>query len=192
MFFAPLFAPLFAAFTAVGFVSAAPAKNEIQSRSDLDILNALTTLQTTTVPLLAELDSLAALSTATDDTVTPITDQILAALTAATDTVDAISSDDRRRAVKSRQTDGDIATLLATIIEDILDALDSLLPFADSITTLDTINSGLDGQTNTLIGAIDVLVDDLLTALAQLLNDVANIIVTLAWDLTGATLGFTD
>ncbi|KIY51967.1 hypothetical protein FISHEDRAFT_70203 [Fistulina hepatica ATCC 64428] len=178
------FATIFAAIATIGFVSAAPA-----TRSPTDVLDVLTELQGTSEPILTQINALTAAGTANDDSVTPLTNQLGDALSNATASLNALQADDRRRGISSRSSDEDVSTVTASITRNILTTMDGLQPYSDQVTNLDSINESMDGHTSTLLGAVGVLVNDLLCAVAQLLVDLAGVVRVLDFDLTGDALG---
>ncbi|KAJ7872481.1 hypothetical protein B0H14DRAFT_3860354 [Mycena olivaceomarginata] len=112
------------------------------------------------------------------------TDSILPQITALSSGGNA--SDDTAR---KRQSDDDIANLVAGILTDVTNALDGLLADASSIPALGGLLAGVDTSLNQVLLGLEVLLAGVLNLVANLLVDVAGLLRSLALGLTLATLG---
>ncbi|KAJ7250702.1 hypothetical protein C8J57DRAFT_1451690 [Mycena rebaudengoi] len=182
--FALRFASLFLLSTT--FVSASPTPNGdlVEKRaSTADIQTVFTTLKSTTDSILPQIADLASSGTATDETVTPLINDLTTALNTATDSLGALP------ALSKRQSDDDVANLVAGIVIDITNVLDGLLGSASTIPALGGLLAGVDVALNQVLFGLERLLAGVLNLVATLLVDVANLLRSLAFGLTLASLG---
>ncbi|KAJ7704771.1 hypothetical protein B0H17DRAFT_920656 [Mycena rosella] len=154
---------------ATSFVSASPTPlaglATIEKRaSTADVATVINTLKTSTDSIIPQINALVSGSTATDATVTPLIND----LTAAFDTASASLTTLALTGGLKRQSDDDIANLVAGILTDVTTALDGLLGTASTI-------PGLGG----LLGGLDVSLNQVLLGLETLLAGVLNLVATL-------------
>jgi len=179
--FALRFAPLF--LFATSFVSGAAVVEKRSSTADIETV--FNTLKGSTDSILPQITSLVSGGNATDDTVTPLINDLTAALdtaTASLATLTPVSS-------SKRQSDDDIANLIAGIITDITNALDGLLGDAASIPDLGSLLAGVDTSLDQVLVGLETLLAGVLNLVANLLVDVAGLLKSLAFGLTLASLG---
>ncbi|KAK7006409.1 Sc15 protein [Favolaschia claudopus] len=180
--FALRFAPLF--LFATSFVSGAAVVHKRSSTADIETV--FNTLKSSTDSILPQINSLVAGGTASDATVTPLINDLTAALDTATA---SLASLDPVGESSKRQSDDEIANLVAGILTDITNALDGLLGEAASIPTLGVLLAGIDTSLNQVLRGLEQLLAGVLRLVANLLVDVANLLRSLALGLTLATLG---
>ncbi|KAJ7065658.1 hypothetical protein C8F01DRAFT_1351640 [Mycena amicta] len=184
--FALRFASLFL-LASTSLVSASPAAAPVAAvdkrASTADIQGVLDTLQSSVGSILPQIDSLVSGGTATDATVTPLINDLTAALDTATSSLAALP------ASRKRQSDDDIANLVAGLITDISNTLDGLLGAAITIPALGGLLAGVDTSLNQVLKGLETLLAGVLNLVANLLVDVAALLRSLALGLTLATLG---
>ncbi|EEB98636.1 hypothetical protein MPER_01822 [Moniliophthora perniciosa FA553] len=157
---------LFAAFTFVsfGFVAANPIANEVAKRDNADIQTVLTTLKDQTDAILPQIIDLSNSGDASDDTVTPLINQLTTALNAATASLGDLEPASSRK----RQSDDDIANLTAGIVTDITNALTSLSAQAAAIPTLGVLLGGVDTSLAQVLRGLETLLAGVLRLVANL------------------------
>ncbi|KAI3611942.1 sc15 protein [Moniliophthora roreri] len=178
---------LFAAFTFVsfGFVAANPIANEVAKRDNADIQTVLTTLKGQTDTILPQITDLSNSGSASDETVTPLLNQLTTALDTATASLAGLEPSSSRK----RQSDDDIANLVAGIVTDITNALSGLTAQAAAIPTLGVLLAGVDTSLAQVLSGLEILLAGVLRLVANLLVDVAALLRSLAFGLTLAALG---
>ncbi|ESK91183.1 sc15 protein [Moniliophthora roreri MCA 2997] len=178
---------LFAAFTFVsfGFVAANPIANEVAKRDNADIQTVLTTLKGQTDTILPQITDLSNSGNASDETVTPLFNQLTTALDTATASLAELEPSSSRK----RQSDDDIANLVAGIVTDITNALSGLTAQAAAIPTLGVLLAGVDTSLAQVLSGLEILLAGVLRLVANLLVDVAALLRSLAFGLTLAALG---
>ncbi|KAJ7912901.1 hypothetical protein B0H13DRAFT_2472452 [Mycena leptocephala] len=186
--FALRFASLFLLSTT--FVSASPTPAAgvalVDKRATTaDIETVFNTLKGSTDSILPQITSLVSSGTATDATVTPLINELTAAFDTATASLATLSPVELRK----RQSDDDIANLVAGILTDVTNALDGLLGEAASIPALGGLLAGVDTSLNQVLLGLEILLAGVLNLVATLLVDVAGLLRSLALGLTLATLG---
>ncbi|KAJ7133364.1 hypothetical protein C8R44DRAFT_611059 [Mycena epipterygia] len=184
--FALRFASLFLLSTT--FVSASPAPaaglSVVDKRaSTADIETVFNTLKNSTDAILPQITALVTAGNATDDTVTPLINDLTSALNTTTASLTGLSASSKR------QSDDDVANLVAGIITDIANALDGLLGTASTIPGLGELLAGVDTSLNQVLVGLETLLAGVLNLVANLLVDVAGLLRSLAFGLTLATLG---
>ena len=111
------------------------------------------------------INSTIAAGNVSDDSVTPSISQITSALDAATSSLSGLSASSSK--VK-RQSDDDIANLVAGIITDLTETLDGLLASASSIPDLGSLLSGIDSSLNQVLVGLETLLAGVLELVANL------------------------
>ncbi|KAF5362623.1 hypothetical protein D9758_009625 [Tetrapyrgos nigripes] len=154
-------------------------------QSNADIQSILTDLQSQVGGILPQIDALVSGGNASDDTVTPLINQLTSALNDSASSLSGLSSSSSSK----RQSNDDIANLVAGIITDITNSLDGLLGQAASIPTLGALLSGVDISLNQVLVGLETLLAGVLNLVATLLVDVAGLLRSLAFGLTLASLG---
>ncbi|KAJ7779328.1 hypothetical protein DFH07DRAFT_950392 [Mycena maculata] len=168
------------------FVSSSPAPAAgltVRQASTADVETVFNTLKSSTDSILPQITTLASSGTATDATVTPLINDLTAALDTATASLAVLPIS------LKRQSDDDIAALVAGIITDITNALDSLLATASTIPALGGLLDGVDTSLNQVLLGLEILLAGVLSLVANLLVDVAGLLEQLALGLTLGTLG---
>ncbi|KAL5487512.1 hypothetical protein ACEPAI_5620 [Sanghuangporus weigelae] len=182
--------PLFAMSLTFGTLAlAGPAATNIEliKRDNADIEQVFTTLKTSTDSILPQIQSVAASGNATDDNVTPLINQLVSALNSASSSLSGLSSSSRM--LNKRQSDSDIATLVASIIGDISTALEGLVGDLASIPDIGVLFSGIDAALAEVLTGLEILLSGVLHLVADLLTDVAGLLNQLAFGLTLGALG---
>ncbi|THU95008.1 hypothetical protein K435DRAFT_667297 [Dendrothele bispora CBS 962.96] len=133
-------------------------------RQNADIASVLNTLQGQVGDILPQIDSLVSGGNATEDSVTPLVGQLTVALNNAASGLSDIPASGSSK----RQSDDEIANLIAGIVTDITNTLNGLLGSAASIPTLGALLSG-----------VDVALNQVLVGLETLLAGVLNLVATL-------------
>ncbi|KAJ7183787.1 hypothetical protein C8R46DRAFT_1209927 [Mycena filopes] len=152
--------------------------------STADVETVFNTLKSSTDSILPQIDSLVSGGTATDDTVTPLIAELTAALDTATASLGTLALGGLKR-----QSDDDVANLVAGIISDITKTLDGLLGTASTIPALGGLLAGVDTSLNQVLLGLEILLAGVLNLVANLLVDVAGLLRSLALGLTLGTLG---
>ncbi|KAF7333305.1 Sc15 protein [Mycena sanguinolenta] len=179
--FAFRFASLF--LLATSFVSGAAVVEKRSSTADIETV--LNTLKNSTDSILPQITALSSGGTATDATVTPLITDLTTALNTATASLATLTPVTSTK----RQSDDDIANLVAGIVTDIANALDTLLGDASAIPDLGTLLSGVDTALDQVLVGLETLLAGVLNLVATLLVDVAGLLRSLAFGLTLASLG---
>ncbi|THU77419.1 hypothetical protein K435DRAFT_702399 [Dendrothele bispora CBS 962.96] len=168
-----------------------------QARSDIvaaakpqnaNVASVLNTLQGQVSDILPEIDSLVASDNATGDSVTPLIGQLTVALSNAANDLAHIPTSGFTGNNK-RQSNDEIANLIAGIVTDITSTLDGLLGSAASIPTLGALLSGLDVALNQVLVGLETLLAGVLNLVATLLVDVAGLLSSLSLGLVLGSLG---
>ncbi|THV03767.1 hypothetical protein K435DRAFT_650590 [Dendrothele bispora CBS 962.96] len=179
-------------FLSFSFVASNPVtipqagSNAIKRQSNADIESVLNDLQDQVGTILPQIDALVSGGNATDDTVTPLITQLTDALNATTASLADLNTSSTST---KRQSNDDIANLVAGIVTDIANSLNGLLGSADSIPALGTLLSGVDFSLNQVLVGLETLLAGVLNLVATLLVDVAALLRSLAFGLTLASLG---
>ncbi|KAJ6467506.1 hypothetical protein C8R47DRAFT_1303442 [Mycena vitilis] len=186
--FALRFASLF--LLSATFVSSSPTPAAgvalLDKRSSTaDIQTVFNTLKGSTDSILPQITALVSGGNATDETVTPLIIDLTTAFNTATASLATLSPVEAAK----RQSDDDIANLVAGILTDVTQALDGLLGSAASIPALGGLLAGLDTALNQVLLGLEILLAGVLNLVATLLVDVAGLLRSLALGLTLATLG---
>ncbi|KAF5387506.1 hypothetical protein D9757_006533 [Collybiopsis confluens] len=182
MFFTRFFAVFFL-FASFGIVSSA----SVQKRQDTaDIETVLNTLKGSTDTILPQITSTGQAGNASDANVTPLINDLTTALNTASSSLTALQTSSRK---SRRQSDDDIANLVAGIVTDITNALDTLLGDAAAIPELGSLLGGVDVALDQVLVGLETLLAGVLTLVANLLVDVAGLLKSLALGLTLASLG---
>ncbi|KAF7296341.1 hypothetical protein HMN09_01104200 [Mycena chlorophos] len=160
---------------------AVAAVEKRQSTSSIE--GVLTTLQSSLSAPLGDIMSLSKGGNATDANLAPLIENVVDALNTASSSMSGLSSS------RKRQSDSDIASLVAGIVTDITDALSGLLGEASSIPDLGTYLGSIDAALSQVLNGLETLLAGVLTLVADLLVDVAGLLEQLALGLTLASLG---
>ncbi|KAF7307779.1 Sc15 protein [Mycena kentingensis (nom. inval.)] len=162
---------------------AAPAAAAVEKRQAADIQGVLTTLQGTVNDILPQIDSLVSSGTVTDDAAAPLVSSLTAAFDTATESLGSLD------ASRKRQSNDEIAQLVAEILTNVATSLDGLLNAGATLPIVGSLLPGLDASLNQLLRGLETLLAGLLNLVAQLLVDVAGLLRALALGLTLAALG---
>jgi len=173
-------------FTLVSFVLAAVASPApLVKRDNAAIEGVLNTLKGSTDTILPQFTSLVQANNASSATVTPLFTELTTALDAATASLAALAP----ASAAKRQSDDDIANLVAGLLTDITNALSGLLGSAATIPELGGLLAGVDTSLNQVLNGLETLLAGVLHLVANLLVDVAGLLNQLAFGLTLASLG---
>ncbi|KAJ7243070.1 hypothetical protein C8J57DRAFT_1084140 [Mycena rebaudengoi] len=184
--FALRFASLF--LLSATFVSASPTFNAglVEKRaSNADIQTVFTTLKSSTDSILPQITDLVSSGTATDATVTPLINDLTTALNTATTSLGGLALP----VLSKRQSNDEVAALVAEILTDVTTTLDGLLGSAASIPALGGLLLGVDAALHQVLFGLEILLAGVLNLVATLLVDVAGLLRSLAFGLTLAALG---
>ncbi|EIN05658.1 hypothetical protein PUNSTDRAFT_137154 [Punctularia strigosozonata HHB-11173 SS5] len=168
------------------FALAVPAQ---RAASPADIIPILTNLKSEILPILSQITSTVASGNATSDSIAPLVDGIVADIHAAASSLQGLSTKRSLETLEKRQSVDDVATLVASIIEDITPPLNNLLGDAASIPDLGSLLGGMDTSMDDLLNGLEMLLPGILTFVANLLIDVAGSLESLALGLTLSSLG---
>ncbi|KAL0566567.1 hypothetical protein V5O48_015443 [Marasmius crinis-equi] len=183
---------LFAAFTfaTFGLVASTPVAApvpvvDLAKRDNSDILQVFTTLKGSTDTILPQLNELASNGTASDDTVTPLINQLTDALDLASTGLEGLQSSSSRK----RQSDDEIASLVAGMVTEIGNTLATLETQVVTIPALPGLLPGIDASLSQVLRGLSTLLAGVLNLVATLLVDVAALLRNLALGLTLGALG---
>ncbi|KAF7340512.1 Sc15 protein [Mycena sanguinolenta] len=206
--FALRFAPLF--LFATSFVSGAAVVEKRSSTADVEaVLNTLKSSADSILPQISTSSkfihgflltcipaaALTSAGTATDATITPLINDLTTALDTATSSLGDLTPVSLLGSLKKRQSEADIANLVAEIVTDIAQALDTLLADASEIPDLGTLLSGVDTALNQVLSGLETLLAGVLALVSVLcvfpvvLVDVAGLLSSLGLGLTLGSLG---
>ncbi|KAJ6585648.1 hypothetical protein B0H19DRAFT_924575 [Mycena capillaripes] len=153
---------------ATSIVSASPTPAGVavvdKRSTTADIETVFNTLKGSTDSILPQITALVSGGTATDDTVTPLIND----LTAAFDTATASLATLTPVASRKRQSDDDVANLVAGILTDVTTALDGLLGDASTIPALGGLLAGVDTSLNQVLIGLETLLAGVLNLVATL------------------------
>ncbi|KAG9097944.1 hypothetical protein FS749_005047 [Ceratobasidium sp. UAMH 11750] len=160
-------------------------KDMIVKRDNADIMGVMTKLKQDVDPILAKINTLVAQKQATLANVTPLINQL-------TTTLDGSAADLGKLApssLRKRQSDDEIAQIVAGIVSDIATVLDALLGELGS-SIIGTLLNGVDASLNQVLLGLSILLQGVLLLVANLLVNVAQLLRNLAFGLSLGTLGF--
>ncbi|KAB5587913.1 Sc15 protein [Ceratobasidium theobromae] len=149
-----------------------------------DVLAVFTKLNTTLAGILPKIDELVETQTATQSNVEPLIAQIVNAL----DTTSSELSQLEPVAARKRQSDDEVAQLVAGIITSLTTTLNGLLAFTSTIPLLGGLLSGVDTSLNQVLRGLSILLQGVLRLVANLLTNVAQLLHNLALGLSLGTL----
>lgn len=160
-------------------------KDMIVKRDNADIFAVLTELKFNLEKPLFGIKGLTASGNVTQDSVEPLLQGVIAHLNTASGQLSKLSP----ALVRKRQSDDEIANLVAEIITDITNSLDGLLDSAATIPLLGGLLAGVDTSLNQVLLGLSILLAGVLRLVANLLVNVAQLLRNLALGLTLGTLG---
>ncbi|KAG9118936.1 hypothetical protein FRC07_006287 [Ceratobasidium sp. 392] len=188
-------------------VNASPildTKDMVVKRDNADILAALNTLKGNVDPILAEIDGLVAAHQANLTAVTPLIAELTSALDVGAAQLGTLSP----ASLRKRQTDDELANLVAGIINSIGKALQGLVEELGDISLLAGLLAGVDASLNQVLLGLGILLKGVLNLVANLfvrsnqfsaatqlmmwffrLTNVAQLLRNLALGLSLGTLG---
>jgi len=185
--FALRFASLFllAATLASASPASAPAGLAVVDKraSTADVETVFTKLKSSTDSILPQIDALVSGGTASDATVTPLIGKLTAALNTATTSLSSLPISSKR------QTEDEVATVVAGIINEISTTLDGLSGSATAIPALGTLIIAIDVALEELLVGLDVVLAGVVTLVAGLLTSVAVLLGQLGLGLVIGLLG---
>ncbi|KAK1227132.1 hypothetical protein PQX77_009872 [Marasmius sp. AFHP31] len=184
---------LFAAFTFVSFglvasnpVAAPVPVVDLTKRADnADVMEVFQTLKASTDSILPQIDELTSSGTANDDNVTPLVNELTAALDQASSSLSTLDSSETRK----RQTDDELANLVASIVENIANTVQGLTASAITIPGLGGLLVGIDTSLAQVLRGLGTLLAGVLRLVANLLSNLATLLRNLALGLTLGSLG---
>ncbi|KAJ3932820.1 MAG: hypothetical protein NXY57DRAFT_77227 [Lentinula lateritia] len=189
MFFARFFA-LFFLFATFGIASSVPsvaAAAEVQKRQDItDIEGVFNTLKSSTDTILPQITSVGQSGKASAATVTPLINELTAALKTASSSLASLRTSNRK---VRRQTEPDISLLVAGIVTDVTHALDTLLADLSIVPEIGPLLAGVDVALDETLAGLEILLAGVLTLVSVLLVNVAGLLESLSFGLTLASLG---
>ncbi|KAJ7669743.1 hypothetical protein B0H17DRAFT_1209504 [Mycena rosella] len=129
-------------------------------------------------PQIIHADALVSSATATDATVTPLINDLTAAFDTASASLTTLAQTSglKRQGKRNRQSNDDIANLVAGILTDVTTALDGLLGTASTIPGLGRLLGGLDVSLNQVLLGFETLLAGVLSLVAAFLVDVAGLL----------------
>ncbi|KAK0454156.1 uncharacterized protein EV420DRAFT_1336754 [Desarmillaria tabescens] len=170
------------AFTLVTLVTASPA-SPVARAGPSSVEDVLHNLKSTTDAILPQINALVANKTATDELVTPLLNQVVSAVDAATSSIVSLQAGGL---VVKRQSDNNVATLAVGIMKDINTTTQGLT----------TSGLGLGGllaviglALSKLLVTLELVVPGLLALVALLLKGVVGTLVALLLGLLGIIIG---
>lgn len=172
----------------VQLVSATPVlstKEMVVKRDNADILGVFTKLKSSLASPCSQINNLVETKTANQANVEPLIQQITSALNTAHSELAALDP----ASVRKRQSDDEVAQLVAGIITDLASTLNGLLDFAAAIPLLGGLLAGVDTSLNQVLLGLSILLAGVLRLVANLLVNVAQLLRNLALGLTLGTLG---
>jgi len=157
----------------------------IVKRDNADIKTVFDALKAKTDSILPQITTLTSAGNATSDSITPLLTDLTSALTDAKTSLAGLSPS----ALSKRQSDDELAALVAGIINDIVAALQTLVGDLSTIPLLAGLLAGVDSALNEVLLGLGILLKGVLTLVADLLRNVAGLLTDLSFDLTLGTLG---
>ncbi|KAJ6605177.1 hypothetical protein DFH09DRAFT_967063 [Mycena vulgaris] len=181
--FASLF--LFAVTLASASPASAPAGLAVVDKRAFtaDVETVFTTLKSSTDSILPQIDALVSGGTASDVTVTPLIGELTAALNTATASLSSLPVSFKR------QTEDEVATVVAGIITEITTTLNGLSGSATAIPAFGTLIIAIDVALEELLVGLDVVLTGVVTLVAGLLTSVAVLLGQLDLGLVIGLLG---
>ncbi|KAJ7250097.1 hypothetical protein B0H12DRAFT_1019314 [Mycena haematopus] len=158
--FALRFAPLF--LFAASFVSGTVVAEKRASTASVETV--FNTLKASTDTILPQINSHVSSGTASDATVTPLLNQLTAAFNTASTSLQTIPRVESRK----RQSDQDVAVLVAGIITDTTNSLNGLHGFAPHIPALAGLIIALDVALQELLVGLDIVLAGVVTLVSGL------------------------
>ncbi|KAF7340521.1 Sc15 protein [Mycena sanguinolenta] len=180
--FALRFVPLF--LFATSFVTSAAVVEKRSTTADVEAI--FNTLQSSIDSILPQITALTSAGTATDTTLTPLINDLITALNTATFSLGELTPVSLLGGLKKRQSEADIASLVAEIITNIVQAL----PAADSaIPGLDSLLSLVDAALVGVLQNLKELLGNFLDASKPHFQDLAGQLSSHGLGLTASLLG---
>ncbi|KAJ7250093.1 hypothetical protein B0H12DRAFT_1121487 [Mycena haematopus] len=177
--FALRFAPLF--LFAASFVSGTVVAEKRASTASVETV--FNTLKASTDTILPQISSQVSGGTASDATVTPLIAKLTAALNTASLSLATLPPAESRK----RQSDADVAALLAGVVTDISTTLELLT--VELVPVLDVLLVSVDVALNEVLVGVDVVLTGVVTLVSGLLVSVGGVLDTLGLSLILLTLG---
>ncbi|KIM26292.1 hypothetical protein M408DRAFT_330663 [Serendipita vermifera MAFF 305830] len=159
-----------------------------QESVEAQVSSILTTLRSDIASPLASIKSMIAAGDVSLEEITPHFEAVTGSLTSAAGSITAISPVSLPKLL-ARQTNDELANLIAGIINDIADALQGLVGDLKTIRLLSGLLFGLDTALNQVLVGLGILLKGVLNLVAQLLVNVAALLRNLAFGLSLGTLG---
>ncbi|KAJ7703678.1 hypothetical protein B0H17DRAFT_1231542 [Mycena rosella] len=176
-------------FLAATLASASPASAPTglaivdKRASTADVETVFTTLKSSTDSILPQIDALVSSGTASDATVAPLIGELAAALNTATASLSSLPISSKR------QTENEVATVVAGIITEISTTLNGLSGSPTAIPAFGTLIIAIDVALDELLVGLDVVLTGVVTLVAGLLVSVAVLLGQLGLGLVIGSLG---
>ncbi|KAJ6479106.1 hypothetical protein C8R45DRAFT_359077 [Mycena sanguinolenta] len=180
--FALRFAPLF--LFATSFVSGAAVVEKRSTAADVETV--LNTLKSSTDSILPQITALTSAGTATDATITPLINDLTTALDTATSSLGALTP---VPVLSGLLSEAAVASLIAGIVTDVAQALDTIPTDASAIPDLSSLLGGVDTALSQVLSGLETLLAGVLALVSVLLADVAGLLNSLGLGLTLGLLG---
>ncbi|KAJ3914544.1 hypothetical protein F5877DRAFT_50255 [Lentinula edodes] len=187
MFFARFFA-LFLFFAVFGIASSVPSVAAVQKRQDriTDIEGVFNTLKSSTDTILPQITSAGQSGNASAATVTPLINELTAAFNTASSSLASLRTSNRKA---RRQSEPEISLLVAGIVTDVTQSLDTLLADLSIVPEIAPLLAGVDVALNATLAGLEILLAGVLTLVSVLLVNVSGLLESLSFGLTLASLG---
>ncbi|KAI5121854.1 hypothetical protein M0805_003287 [Coniferiporia weirii] len=156
-------------------------------RSTADVQAVFTNLKSSTDTILLEIKSAASSESANDDTITSLVTQLLASLNTAQSSLTAL--DTSATPPTKRQSEDEIAELIASIIGDISTSLDVATSTVSVTPIMASLITGVDATLAQTLTSVALLQPNILVTVDGLLGIVGVLLTTLGLILTLGALG---
>ncbi|PVF97294.1 hypothetical protein CPB86DRAFT_707364 [Serendipita vermifera] len=170
-----------------GAVAAYAVKRQETVESQVQTI--LQTLRSDIAPTLASIKTASANDDVTIEELTPLFADLTGSLDTAAASLATINPVTLARSLASRQTNDELANLIAGIVNDIADALQGLVARLATIPLLAGLLAGVDTSLNQVLLGLGILLQGVLRLVANLLSNVAQLLRNLAFGLSLGTLG---
>jgi len=179
-----LFFLLTLVFSFVLLGSATPVETNVGKRDNAEIKSVLITLKSKTDVILPKITALSSSKSVTEASITPLLTELTTALSESSVSLVALHFSSHKR-----QSDDELAALIAGIINDIVAALETLMGDLSTIPLLAGLLADVDGALNEVLVGLGILLQGVLNLVPQLLVNVADLLRDIGLDLTFGTLG---
>ncbi|KAF9002959.1 hypothetical protein BDQ17DRAFT_1326327 [Cyathus striatus] len=172
---------------ALGVISAAATPAVVKKREDVsDVLAVVNTLKASTSAIIPQIDALAASDSTTQDQVSPVFTNLVAALNTASTSLNGLQG---KVDTSSGGSPSDVANSIAPVYTEITTSLDNFKKHKPQFGFL-FITFGIDAALNKVLIGLELVVAGVLKLVGVLLFAVGGLLQGLGFVLTFATLGF--